>query len=111
MLKIAGLKKLRKMTMVLEKVISEIFEPLNGFMILSWDCIIKIFKKDFPGFQYGLRRSFSLKAKLSETEVTFFLTLKRKKVFFSFCSHTSETLQAKTMEAKRKELSEKLQFL
>jgi hypothetical protein len=67
---------------------------------------------EWSTLQYRVRRSHSLKAKLSKNEVIFFLTLKRKKVFFSLCSHANETLQkAKTMEAKRKELSEKLQFL
>jgi hypothetical protein len=42
---------------------------------------------------------------------SFFSHFEAKKVFFSICSNTSEALQkAKTIEAKRKERSEKLQF-
>jgi hypothetical protein len=58
-----------------------------------------------------VRRSFSLKAKISEKKAFFLFALKRKKWVFLLCSHASETLQkAKIMKAKRKELSEKLQF-
>jgi hypothetical protein len=48
-----------------------------------------------------VRRSYSLKAKLSENEW----------IFFALCSHASESLQnAKTMGEKRKELCKILQF-
>jgi hypothetical protein len=48
-----------------------------------------------------VRRSYSHKAKISENVGIFVLALKRKKVFFSLCSHASETLQtAKKNKAK-----------
>ncbi len=48
-----------------------------------------------------VRRSYSLKAKTSEDVGIFVLALKRKKMFFSLCSQSSETLQkAKKMKAK-----------
>ncbi len=49
--------------------------------------------------QTRMRRSYSLKAKLSENEGIF-----SRRSVFSLCSHASETLQkAKTMKVKRKE--------
>jgi hypothetical protein len=58
-----------------------------------------------------VRRSFSLKAKISEKKAFFFSLCSEKNGFFSLCSHASETLQkGKIMKAKPKELSEKLQF-
>jgi hypothetical protein len=49
-----------------------------------------------------VRRSYSLKAKISENVGIFVLALKRKKCFFSLCSHASEKLQT-AKKIKRKE--------
>jgi hypothetical protein len=55
----------------------------------------KIFKKEKcrKRFAARVRRSFSLKAKISEKKALFLFALKRKKWVFSLCSHASETLQ------------------
>jgi hypothetical protein len=52
-----------------------------------------------------VRRSYSLKAKISENVGIFVLALKRKKCVFSLCSHASETFQ--TAKKNESEMSQK----
>jgi hypothetical protein len=58
----------------------------------------------------GCTAHFCLKQKSAKIKLIFF-TLEQKYGFFPLISHASKTLQkAKIMQAKQKELSEKLQF-
>jgi hypothetical protein len=59
-----------------------------------------------------VRRSFSLKAKISENELIFFSLCSEKKCFFSLIFASSETFQeSENNESKTKILSEKLKSL